>query len=274
MNDLTRELLSKQNYVDPSRYISGRIVEYDIKSANISMLYLKGIIDEENYRYLSSIPKQEREVSIGLMIKDNYNIYKAIANGIKEYRLKFGEANNITPESIVRIANDAIYLNSFIDVNQTIFDNVVEFRVKSISNVFLKLTSNIKSSSSYNIFVSFNNNGKLDISVKGLNEALYPMHTDILGVIGTTVFYLERSTPEDALNYLSNIIEMYIHRNLPLSYYREFNSESKYNILFNNARYLVNELSSNSDISYIDITYNYMILSDLWRIVLEKYNRR
>ena len=112
MNNNVSSIVSKLSYFTPSRYISGRIVEYDIKSANITMLKVSNVISEETYQYLQSLPKISREIEIGLLIRSNPAIFKAISSGIEKYKLKFAEANNIDENRIVRVANDAIYLKT------------------------------------------------------------------------------------------------------------------------------------------------------------------
>ena len=89
MNNNVSSIVSKLSYFTPSRYISGRIVEYDIKSANITMLKVANVISEETYQYLQSLPKMSREIEIGLLIRSNPNIFKAISSGIEKYKLKF-----------------------------------------------------------------------------------------------------------------------------------------------------------------------------------------
>ena len=154
MNNNVSSIVSKLSYFTPSRYISGRIVEYDIKSANITMLKVANVISEETYQYLQSLPKMSREIEIGLLIKSNPAIFKAISSGIEKYKLKFAEANNIDENRIVRVANDAIYLNTPVDLKYTIFDNIVEFKKKSIYDVAIKINNVI-------IFSAFQDNLKI-----------------------------------------------------------------------------------------------------------------
>ena len=48
-----KEISSGTSYLNPSRFISGRIVEYDIRSANISALLDAGVIDIDQYNKLN-----------------------------------------------------------------------------------------------------------------------------------------------------------------------------------------------------------------------------
>ena len=66
---------------------------------------------------------------------------QAILQSLEKYKLKFAEANNIDENRIVRVANDAIYLNTPVDLKYTIFDNIVEFKKKSIYDVAIKINN-------------------------------------------------------------------------------------------------------------------------------------
>ena len=113
---MSSNLGKKLNYLSPLRYVSGRIVEYDIKAANISVLRDKEIISEADYIMLSSMPKNLREREIGLMEKNNPSLYNKIADGITEAKLSLIRFNKIEDNQILRIANDAIYVNTPIDL--------------------------------------------------------------------------------------------------------------------------------------------------------------
>ena len=44
-------LYEKKNYLNPIPYLFSDIREYDISKANINILFAKGIIDEDKYKY-------------------------------------------------------------------------------------------------------------------------------------------------------------------------------------------------------------------------------
>ena len=157
------EIMMKQNYLHPSRYISGRIVEYDIKSANISTLRMQNIISEEDYIRLSNMPKINREIEIGLMIKNDKEIYNYIQKGIKSAKLALAKANSIDIESICRIANDAVYINSVSNLQRTKFGDYIEFKQKSEFNIMLTLLNVI-------IFCKFMDDGNIDVDIKGIGD--------------------------------------------------------------------------------------------------------
>lgn len=265
MDNLTRDILEKENYYNPLRYISGRIIEYDIKAANVSILFEMGYFNEDQYRYYIDLPKMIREREIGLLQRENPKVYDILADGLRKSRLTLGEANNLDSLQIIRIAKDAVYVNSSLDLQYTNFGKCISFKQKNIYNVYLKLLNTI-------VFVSFLNDS-IDIDIKGLGNN-YIYHQDyMLNTIGTVVFYIERGSIQDALNYLSNIIDDYINRRLDIGYYRNFDPDSMYEINVSGSEYKLIEISDQYK-ENINIQYNLFILRELWSIVVEIYNRR
>ena len=86
MNSI-EQLAEAMSYITPLNYISGRIVEYDIASANINMLYKYNMIDINYYNYLKSLPKINREVEIGKLIRSDSNYYNIIKLFLQWYIL-------------------------------------------------------------------------------------------------------------------------------------------------------------------------------------------
>ena len=263
------DTITKQQYLTPSRYISGRIVEYDIKSANISVLRNSNIISQKDYDYLASLPKILREREIGIREKNNPELYTQIQKGIKEAKKNLGSFNRIELDQIIRIANDAVYINSEVDLKYTQFGKYIQFKKKSEYNVFCNLLGVI-------IFCKFLEDGNIHVDVKGIGKNASLHENYMIYTIMSTITILERSSVEDAIQYLSSICEQYLHRNLPVGYYREFNSGSLYRSLYNSYGVVpygfinATEYDKNS----IDINYNYTILRELWSILVEIYSIR
>lgn len=261
MTSELEKLASATSYITPSRYISGRIVEYDIRAANITMLRKYNAITEEYFNFLLSLPKHNREVEIGLLINTDIKYFNIIRDGILDAKKKLFVANNINPLSIVRIANDAVFINSSNDLKFTVFDNVI-FKQKSISNSMIKLDKLI-------IFFSYIGEN-LNIITKGIKPEIQKLHENfMLTFIANILYLLERVSPIDALNCINEFYEDYVNLRLPIEYYRELNDKSYYKY-----KYQGYYLSTVSDINDIDINYNLFILRELWSIVLEKCNLR
>lgn len=261
MNEAIEGLINSTTYETPVRYISGRITEYDIKSANITMLHKYGKISDRYYKYLSALPKFDREKEIGLLIRNDYSYYDCIKNGISEAKRMLFESNNIQFDSVVRIANDAVYVNSSVDLQYTIFDNVV-FKQKSIYQVMMKLSDLI-------IFFRYNIDGDYDLDVIGINNDKLELHSAMLSVIANVIHLLERVSPKDAIQYIDEFYIDYINFNLPKEFYRELNAISMYR--YNYTKFYLSDIQ---DVHDIDINYNLYLLRELYAIALEKFNLR
>ena len=258
MTDELQSFISQMNYLTPIRYTSGNIVEYDIRSANITMLRKYGMIDNNYYQYLNSLPKLNREVEIGKLIKTNREYYDIIQKGIINAKIELFQKNRINPASVVRIANDAVYINSSVRLQYTTFDDV-EFRIKSISSVMLVLKKII-------IFYWRTNEG-INIDALGLGDNNSLHYDYLLGFIAQIIDCVEMSSAKDALDMFTQFYEEYINLRLDKYFYRELRPESMFRYKY--TAFLATEIN---DVKDVDIGYNLYILRELYSIQLEKYN--
>lgn len=256
---LTRELssLAKQiNYNCPDRYVSGYITEYDIKQANINILYKYNIIDKDYYNYLSHVPKIQREVIIGNLIKDDKTKYNIIQKGIKEAKCQLFDSNNLKEYEIIRIANDAVYVNRINGLKYTTFDNI-EFVPKSTSTNYLRL---------YNILFFINFGEQINVDIKGLGED-YSIHEPLISIIVNIINELQYAGIKTAMKSLSNFIDDYQNGKLDISYYREMNPEALYRV--RGGEFFLSTVTKLSP--ELDINYNLYILRELSSILYEIY---
>ena len=256
---LTREQtsLAKQlNYLIDKRYVAGNIVEYDIKQANINMLYKYEAIDENRYNYLKNLPKINREIIIGNMEKSDSNIYKTIQNGIKAAKCNLFDANNIKEYEVVRIANDAVFVNRVGGLKYTKFDNI-EFVPKSTSNCFLNLKG---------ILFFMNIGNQINVNIKGLGED-YSIHEPLISIIVNIVSTLQYDGIKPAMINLENFIDDYLNRRLDVKYYRELTPGGLYRVI--GGEFYISNLPKLTD--EIDIGYNLYLLRELSSILYEIY---
>ena len=268
------KIVSKINYITPERYLTGVIRELDLKAANISILHSKGMISDDEYNYLRSIPKIDREISIGNMINNTAEknksgeaitttspIYNSIKDGIREAKVWLCQMNNIKEDEIIRIANDAVYINRPVPLQYT-NNNGVEFSEKAIYSSLLQLNGII-------LFFRYNSDNMLEVDIKGLGKDNERWHNGfMLSVIGQVILLLQKSSASDALNYLSKVYEDYILLKMPIGMYREFNNLSGFR---EGNFYLSNEVGL--DIRQIDIGYNLSLLRTLYGVILDQYMR-
>lgn len=265
-------ILDRIEYFTPIRYTSGRIVEYDGKAANINALKLTGKIDDTMYNYLNNLPKRDREIYIGKLTRTSRSYYDAIQNGIMKCKTELIRQNHIEPSQIIRIANDAVYINTPYDLKHTsFFDNQFEFRIKSISNVAMYISDEVS------IFVSFLQNDQISIDVKGISDDLLQFHQMyMLGFLANLVRSVERSGIDAAIQYYNQFYKDYINLNLPIGFYREFSSSSMYSLKdVDDLWHMslgVTVLPEGTTVDMIDINYNLNVLRNIWTILLGLYH--
>lgn len=259
-NEEIKLLADSVSYEIPTNYVSGRITEYDIKSANISMLKRYNMISDNEYNYYISLPKNFREQDIGKLIRNRgVEYYNKISEGIKDAKLQFLIRNNISPLSVVRVANDALYINSFIDCTELQIYDTVRFVPKSVYNVMMRLNDDIS------IYVNIDKDYTIDVI--GINNNLLYLHQSFLEFLCNMIYYIEKTSISDTLNYFNDFYKSYINKELSIEYYREFNSYSMYR--HKSGRYLLSSVSSIDD---IDINYNLYLLRNIFSILVSKVN--
>ena len=257
MDQNLQKIVESVNYVIPLDYISGRISEYDIKKANINILLKNNVISEGHYKYLESLPKYDREVYIGKMIRSNTYIGECIKFGIIEAKKVLFTSNYVNIDEIIRIANDAVYINRLDDLYFTKFDNI-EFIKKSEWTNFVKLNKSLL------LFININGSS-MNIDVKGINNL--ELHEPLISVLANVILTLERSGIDNAISDLSNFIEDYIDLKLDVSYYRELNSFGNFKIKDKNFYISDTSISVND----IDINYNLNLLRKFMSILYNLY---
>ena len=76
-------LYERINYSSNLPFVFSRYIrEYDIQKANISILFDKGIISQQDYEYLYNSDRMERQIYIGKLQRSNKKITKALQSGI------------------------------------------------------------------------------------------------------------------------------------------------------------------------------------------------
>lgn len=256
------DVLKTQNYNSGYTLILNSFIrEYDLSKANINALYSRGVISKDKYDQLYNSDKYIREKTVGLMIREDKNIHTEIQKGIIDAKYHLITENNIELEDIVSIKNDAVFVkNKSLDYTKF---GLMDFKLKNTYTIFAK----IKRYEFYYYYNPFNQEEKLD--VKGINDEKMIIHKDhfldfLLALFNT----LQTDGIINAVNMLQSFSIAYIRRELDPNYYRKFNSESNFDLIYEG-----NLWSSIyvSDINLIDIRYNYEILRDLYGLLLSYY---
>lgn len=234
MNDLYK----KSHYLADNKFIiSNYIREYDIRQANISILFEKGYITLKDYEKYRCMDKMQREISIGYLLKHK-SISDALSMGLKEYRNKFLNDNDIEEYNVLSIKNDAIYLVNIMPL-KTRFDRVIEFLNKNIYTSFYRI----------NNLELYYKSPTIDsdeiLHVKGISDEALKFHKNYFYDFLCEVFYCaENENISEVINLIQNFYKQYINLELDIGYYRNFDSTSNYVSYINTI--------SNSTYSFID----------------------
>lgn len=264
--DMNNTLWEQKNYLlDIDYLIATTISEYDIRKANISILYSEGVIDKQYYDYLYSADRMTRQVEVGYMIKNNKEVGDILSQGIAKYRKAFFNANNLLDNDILSIKNDAIFVMKK-KPQITTFGNI-EFVNKNNYSSFIKI---LRHKEIY--FRSDMVNQSMVIDIKGISDENLEKHKDyMLRVIGDIIYFIEVGDIKSGLNYLKDFYNQYISRTLPIEYYRNFDEESKYVITVGTGCYKMDTCLNNKIKEVIDISCNVNVIRDLYGILINIY---
>jgi hypothetical protein len=253
-----------KSYLAPIPYlISHFIYEYDISKANISVLLYKGIIDEKEFNFIKSLPREERQIYVGYMQKDK-NIANILSDGVAEFRYKFITQNNVTDRELLSVKNDAIFLIDKIPV-VTIFDNI-EFVKKNVYNSYFNLNK-------LEVYYYLDQvRGMEIIDIKGVNDNKLFLHQDYFIQFLCSVFEsIQTRTVKSTIELINSFHMQYINRQLPIEYYRELNADCCYRISKNNGESYLFQTISQDNYKYLDISFNLNIIRELYSIVSNVY---
>lgn len=263
-------LSNRINYTADIGYIiNSFIYEYDIEKANITILYLSGILDKETYNRLYNLERMVRQRYIGMMEKNDPNIVKVLQQGIIEAKNQLFAANQIQDYEILSIKNDAVFtINK--PLQNTRF-GLINFVQKNQYTAFYR----IQNLELYYYYNSFNQEEYLH--VKGINDIELIKHNEYILQLLKDIFYsIQVSGIEIAIRMLKDFYMEYIKFNVPVGYYRQFNCDSiyKYHVHTNiGTGFGADNVPEN--LKYmLDISYNACFLSELQKILISIYTTK
>lgn len=252
-------LWKKSLYTIKSEFVINDIYEYDIAKANISILLNRGIISLEEYKYYSELDRKSRQVKIGLLQKDNPDLIKILNDGFEQARKELCISNQLIDDEIISIRKDSLFVTRLLNI--TNFNNI-HFLLKHHYALMVK----IDELEIY--FGDFNNDYNIDI--KGINDDKIPLHYNgYLTMLCEVLFLLQSKQFEQAIQYINKFMYNYSNLNLPLDFYREFNSKSMYRLksFDNSTCYYVDFLNNSNDLINIDTSYNEKVNSYIYKLL-------
>lgn len=267
MNNELYSFVSKQKYLSDIPFIFERnIFEFDIKQANIHALLAAKVLTQNEFDYLSKLPKDLREIDIGNRIKANAEIYNQIQNKICLAKYYFCEQNNIQESQVLRIANDSLYLVlPYNDINPVVSVDGVQFTfvLKNHFTNYMMLNKNV-------LFFCDTSGDYWNIDVKGIGQDKLSLHNEFLSCICNILDARNNGGKEVAITEFNKLYNDYITYSLPIKTYRELNSSSMYKIKnIANNDYYVSDLGLFTDNKNLDITYNLDILRTIYSYLMQ-----
>lgn len=248
----------RDNYRSPINFIIGdQIREYDMTKANISVLRDADAISEEQYQYFLICPKIEREIAIGKMRGSDPRLTAILKEGIKNARQVFMESNNIDDKDILAIRNDAITVVGYKAIRNLNITNRVAFRLDGLYSSFY----HINHLDLLYLYDSINNKESLDI--KGMSDEAMMLHKEyFLDLLSEVFCQTQVEGIMQSIRTMQNFHNQYINLLLPVEYYRELNSNSRYrlNNTFSTISILYLDNAIEPDKGLLDISYNEKIL--------------
>lgn len=235
-------ILSHTNWTTPASFIAKDIFEYDMKRGGLSIIKQKKLLPEELIQKLDSMPKEQAHREEGNLKRVYKDLSKQQMDAFTEYRLLFGEMNELTDDDIVSVAKDAIFTTKY--CGQQKLAEYIEFREKNYYTSFLQINK-----------ICIYKGDHTD--VKGIHDDKIEYHEKgMLLVLARLMDYLSRYDKEGYLHYLVSIMNEYKKRKLPIEYYRSFDSKSKYQYRDDVMEAQLDFVAS-KDMDHIDISYNY-----------------
>ena len=247
------ELWERTTWLNKSiEYLFGdTIVEYDMKSAGLSLSKKFNLLPEDVIRDLENTPKKERNIKMGLIQRKDKAYTQALLDAFKEQRKEFFEANNLGEDNLLSIKKDAFFtINT--KCHHTEFGDVrFDSKNKYTSYIYL------------NKLEFYLNTRNKVVDIKGLGQgedldAIRKLHKDyMLNFMLKYVRMKELGVTGNPMDrFLVDFVTKYRNKELDVGYYRQLSKLNGYLVYdeisgdWNNVQYF-------SDLTYTDINYNY-----------------
>lgn len=263
----------RTNYrADLQFLIDGTIREFDITKANINILRDANVISQETYMYLSQCPKMERQIYVGKLEGSNSEVVRILKNGIANARRVFMEANGIQDHEVLAIRNDAIMVIGNRPITTLNISERVAFREAAKYTSFYHVNY-------LDFYYYCNRVDEVEIlDIKGIKDkdnGALELHRHFMLEFLCTLFYCAQiEFLQDAITLLSCFHDNYINRRLPIEYYRELNSQSKYKLIPDMStkwEYYLDYATEYDKFHNLDISYNEEILRKLNSMLASVY---
>lgn len=221
------------------------IEEWDIKSANTSLMRYYDLVNDKVVSKFEDMKKQDREVAVGMYCKKHKDFTIALEKAFTDIIEEFIIANNLDPENdIISIKKDALFVKNRRIQNNEFGNGTVRFVKKNSYSGCLLIPQ-------YEFYYNKDN-----IDVKGISDSVLSLHED--GTLAFISMMMQESNNWIELNeFMKEYAIAYKNRQLPFNAYREFSSTSKFRVNLYGNEVLMDDI----DEELIDdtvISFNYI----------------
>ncbi len=222
--------------------VNNNIIEWDIRSANTSLMRYYQLYDDKTIDRIADLPKGKREVAVGKLMRKDKEFAKALESSFNTIVEEFLKSNALTMDDIVSIKKDAVFVKNH-SIKQSVFGSV-EFIPKNQYKHVLLLPK-------YEFYLS-----DTTTDVKGIDDAKLELHQDGMIYFVRSVLY-EASNWERMNQFLKEYLKSYKEKLLDFNAYREFTSDSIFRLYQHGYEVQMDEINED-DMDSLDISYNFM----------------
>ena len=249
------ELYKKSNFLNPDIpfIFNNTIIEYDMEEAGYNLGREYGLFKDHELKKLSENTKANRKIIIGKMERDNKKFKELHQASFELARKEFINRNELDNSEIISIKKDAIITTRVCSFEKV--GEYINFREKNRYSSYVNL--NIRKLELY-----YNS---MKIDVKGISDEKLKLHEDyMLDIINKFFKSMEKKSIDKTISMMRRFIDKYKAKELPLNYYRRFDSFSEFQVIIDQDFYDENNIS----VDDIDIGYNLLILLKLIKVCL------
>ena len=247
------------NYIsDRGVEFNASIIEYDIKSANTSVMKYYNLYDIKKLEFFESLPKDKRNKAIGLkLLRGNPELNKKLEKAFTDIINEFMRANNLDKDDdILSIKKDAVFVCNK-ECPITTF-GPVNFVKKNKYHAYIRIDR-------YEFYV-----GDKTVDIKGLGDSAMYHKNGISLLIEDIIKTAETTLDSRTINeYIARLCKLYKEKQLDIEIYREFNMNSKFKCNVNGMEMYLDNIGYDYLDNYCDISFNYInIILPLMRLFM------
>lgn len=232
--------MQKTNRDYPFIY-NNEIIEWDIKSANTSLMSYYNLQPEKVIQKLASMAKSQREIAVGKLMRKDKEFSRNLEESFNKIIQEFMDTNELYWDDIVSVKKDAVFVKNH-KIAHSEF-GAVHFIPKNQYKHVLLLPK-------YEIYISDS-----VTDVKGIPNDKLPLHEDgMLDFIRTTMD--SASEMSHLQSFFKEYVTAYKRKELEFDAYREFNSDSFFRI--GGEFPMMTDAMIEDDMEFLDISYNYI----------------